>query len=53
MPKGINLKEIWNLEFLFNLTSHLDNLNLQLQEKLQLIPQMLSYVHAFETKPRF
>ena len=31
------------------MTLHLDNLNLQLQEKLRLIHEMWSYVRAFET----
>ena len=35
-----------------DLTSHLDNLNLQLQGKLRLIHEMWSYVHAFETALR-
>ena len=35
-----------------DLTSHLDNLNLQLQGKLPLIHEMWSYVRAFETTLR-
>ena len=48
-----NQEWVPNLTFWVNLTSsHLDNLNLQLQGKLQLIHEMRSYVRAFETKLR-
>ena len=47
-----NQELVPNLAFLVNLISHLDNLNLQLQGKLQLIHEMWSYVRAFETKLR-
>ena len=43
-----NQEWVPKLAFLIDLTSHLDNLNLQ----LQLIHEMWSYVRAFETKLR-
>ena len=40
----------FNLAFLVDLSSQMNNLNLQLKEKFQLIYEMWSYVHALETK---
>ena len=45
--KFINQKWVSNLAFLVDLASHL-NLNWQLQEKLQLMPEMWSYVRTFD-----
>ena len=43
-----NQKWVFNLAFLVDLTSHLNSLNLQLQEELQLIREMWNYVRTFD-----
>ena len=48
-----NQKWVSNLSFLVDLTSHLNNLKLQLQGKLQLMQEMWSYVSAFDKKNDF
>ena len=47
-----NQELVSNLAFLVDLTSHLDNLNLQLQGKPHLIHEVWGYERAFETKLR-
>ena len=45
-----NPEWVSNFAFLVDLTSHLNKLNLQLQEKNQLIHEMWRYIFAFKTK---
>ena len=51
--KFCNQEWVSNLAFLVDLTLHSNSMNLQLQVKLQLIQELWSYVHTFETKFRF